>query len=109
MISFLSTLPAPNVFLAIMGIIVHALTIVLLRKEKDDKFSLSTYFCSVNNYLRIGLALFSTFALLIMVPEIDQIINISGIKSDKFPLIISFCCGLLNHYLVRKIVAWVKK
>jgi hypothetical protein len=77
---------------------------ILYRKNKSVPFSFVYIITSSKNYLRLSLALASTFAILLMADDIASMLHIT--LSDGTPAkgVISFFAGYFNHSLIKRLV-----
>lgn len=105
----LSNITFECVVLAFLGVLIHSLTHILVRKNKSIPLSFSYYISDVDNWIRLLLTITSIFALLIMS---DNLSNIFGLKlSDGTPAkdVFAFITGYLNHSLIKNILRLIKK
>jgi len=95
--------------LAFLGMFIHILMHILIRKNKSIPLSLSYYLSDVDNWIRLILSISSIFTLLILS---DNLSDMFGIKlSDGKPAkdVFAFITGYLNHSLIKNVLKLVKK
>lgn len=105
----LSNINFEYLLLAFLGMFIHILIHILIRKNKSIPLSFSYYVSDVDNWIRLILSITSIFALLIMS---DSLSNMLGIKlSDGSPAkdVFAFITGYLNHSLIKNILRLIKK
>jgi hypothetical protein len=93
-----------HLLLAFLGMFIHILIKVLNRKDKSTKFSLKLFFSNSKNWIRILLAITSTFSLLLMSEDIGNILGIQLSDGTSAKSILAFMAGYLNHSIIRNIL-----
>lgn len=106
MLNYISSIGVENFTLAMLGIVIHALTIVLTRSNKEP-FSLKLYFSDFRNYVRVIIAILSTVTILLLQPELSQYSGVG--KDEAVAHTLAFIAGFLNHYIVKVIISKFKK
>lgn len=105
----MSNITFQYVLLAFLGMFIHILIHILIRKNKNIPLSISYYVSDLDNWIRLILSIASIFALLIMS---DSLSDILGIKlSDGSPAkdVFSFIAGYLNHSMIKNVLRIIKK
>jgi len=98
------------IVLAICGMLLHAGAYVMRRAEKkNNKFSFKVWFKDAMNWVRIGMAIISTGALLLMAEDIAAWFGVTVEGHGGLLNIVSFAAGYLNHYLIKVILNRFKK
>jgi len=95
--------------LAFLGMFIHILIHILIRKNKSIPLSFSYYVSDIDNWIRLILSITSIFTLLILS---DSLSDMFGIKlSDGTPAkdVFAFITGYLNHSLIKNVLRLVKK
>jgi len=90
--------------LAFLGIFIHLTVSVMYRKNKNTPFSFAYIVTSGNNYIRLSLAVASTWAILLMSDDIAALINLKLSDGTPAKHLLSFFAGYFNHSLIRKLV-----
>jgi len=92
------------ILLAILGMIIHLLMFVAAKTKGGNKFSITVWSQDTMNWIRLFLALTSTFAILLML---DEIALMFGVKIDGHGgllKLVAFTSGYLNHSLIKNIL-----
>lgn len=97
------------IILAFLGMTTHVLMKVSERDNKSEPCSFKRFFSSSMNWVRIGLTIVSTIALILMTNDIGDMMGIR--LSDGSPArgILSFGAGYLNHSLIRNVLKVFQK
>ena len=92
-----------------MGMVVHILMKVLQRKDKSKKISLSYFFSDSSNWIRIMLAIISTFAILMMSDDLANMLHIQLSDGSPAKSVLAFLAGYLNHSIIKNILSIFNK
>jgi len=104
----MDTLTIKYIALATLGMALHIIMKIQNRSAKG-KFSLKTFFKDKLNWVRIGLAIISTVALMLMAEDLSDIFGITLKDGSPAISLFAFGAGYLNHSLVRNILKVFKK
>lgn len=77
---------------------------IMYRKNRNIPFSLAYVLTSGSNYVRLSLALASTWAILLMSDDIASLINLKLSDGTPAKHLLSFFAGYFNHSLIKRIV-----
>lgn len=97
------------ILLAISGMLIHLLMFVASKTKGDNKFSLSVWAKDTMNWIRVALALISTFAILLMLDEIAALFGVTVEGHGGLIKVVAFAAGYLNHSLVKNILRVFRK
>ena len=95
--------------LALLGVIIHIAMKVTNRTDKTQKFSLKVWCADKLNWVRVVLSVASTIAILLMGPDIADVMGIT--LKDGAPAlgILAFLAGYLNHSMIRNLLKMFNK
>lgn len=89
--------------LAFLGIFINMGLTILNRKNKTP-FSFVYIITSGNNYLRLSLAVASTWAILLMSDDIASMFHLTLEDGTPAKHVLSFFAGYFNHLLIKRLV-----
>ena len=92
--------------LAILGILIHLLTTIIYRRNKNAPFSISYLLTDSRNYLRLLLAIASTFAILLMIDDVAEVFHLKLGDGTPMKHLIAFFAGYFNHSLIKRLVGF---
>jgi len=95
--------------LAFLGIFIHFAVSILARKNKEVPFSIAYLLTSGQNWLRLLLALASTWAILLMADDVADLLNIKLSDGTPAKQVLSFFAGYFNHSLIKRLVGVFNK
>ena len=100
-----------TILLALSGMIIHILMKVGERKDKGvKKVSFKYWIKDRMNWIRLALSIVSTFALLVMSPDLLNLFGGFQLKDGSSAMkLFAFGAGYLNHSLVRNVLKIFKK
>ncbi len=98
-----------SVLLAVLGMLVHILMHIIQRKNKHLPTSIKYFLAEKINWIRIVLALISTFALLLMADDVANILGINLTDGSSAKSVFAFLCGYMNHSIIRNLLKMFKK
>ena len=90
--------------LAFLGIFINMTFAILNRRNKNVPFSIAYILTSGRNYVRMTLALASTFAILLMADDVASILHITLSDGTPAKHVLSFFAGYFNHSLIKRLV-----
>ena len=105
----MENLTLTNIALALLGMTIHILMKISERKNKTKKASLIEFLAEKMNWVRITLALLSTFAILLMAHDLGNIIGVTLDDGTVAMSVVSFLAGYSNHSLIRNVLKIFKK
>jgi len=94
--------------LALIGMVMHVLMKIINRKDKTKKLSFKVFFSDTMNWVRIGLAVCSTIAILLMAEDLGDMMGITLSTGAPAKSVLAFAAGYLNHSLIRNILKAVE-
>ena len=90
--------------LAFLGIFIHFCFTILGRKNKQMPFSFAYILTSSKNWLRLVLAISSTWAILLMSDNVADMLHIKLSDGTPAKQVLAFFAGYFNHSLIRRLV-----
>ena len=92
--------------LAFLGVLIHLLTTIIYRRNKNAPFSISYFLTDSKNYLRLLLTIASTFAILLMIDDVAEIFHLKLSDGTPMKSLIAFFAGYFNHSLIKRLVGF---
>lgn len=97
------------ILLAFTGMVIHLLMFVISKTKGKNEFRISLWLTDSMNWIRLALAVISTFALLLMLDEIAALFGVNIEGHGGLLKIVAFASGYLNHSLIKNILKVFKK
>jgi len=95
--------------LALLGVIIHIAIKITNRTDKTEKFSLKVWCDDRINWARAIISIASTLAILMMAPDIANVMGITLTDGAPALGILAFLAGYLNHSMIRNLLKMFKK